>query len=288
VPVASKLRELRDHHALSRMDRRLKPRWRSVVYCGGTVAVKWELRAKLAVTQYCNAWPCPECQPKRRNRLISDLMRGHPNTMITLPMRPIAGMSADSQAKLLSDSFKALRKLIHREARRDLNKTPFPFGAAPEEGWHLNDRGYIPRQVNLIGGKFEYGAVFELTKIGTPHLHVVARVQWIAQAWLSLQWEAYLASPVVHITRARSKKHTVRYVGKYVGKQPARIGKCKRYWFSRGFHIEPKRERRPQIEFGGKWERQAVNLALWCQQQEELGWLIERIDPRTAMSRAPP
>lgn len=288
MPVAYKPKAQVDAQARQRQGFERQLIWQAVVYCGEYIAVKCHDRDRLAITLHCNSWGCGECQPKRRNRLISDLMRGHPNTMITLTMRPRLDLSQAEAAQLLADKFKALRKLLPREARRDVRKDPLPFGAAPEDGWQINERGFVPRQVNLINGKFEYGAVFELTKIGTPHLHVAARIQWIDQAWLSLQWQHYLNSPIVDVRRIDQKRRAAGYVSKYIGKEPTRIGQCKRYWFSRNYFIEPKREKRAHVDFPGRWSREELSLHKWIAFRTWEGCAIERPCARTAIARAPP
>ena len=95
---------------------------------------------------------------------------------------------------------------------------------------------------------FPYFVVFEKTKRGWPHLHVLTRVRWIDQAWLSAQLVDLINAPVVDIRRITDSRMMASYIAKYLGKQPHRFGTCKRYWSTRDWDLRPKFSEIPEGE----------------------------------------
>lgn len=83
-----------------------------------------------------------------------------------------------------------------------------------------------------------YLCVFEATKKGEPHLHILCRVKWIDQAWLSRQMRDLTGAPIVDIRKVRSVKQAANYISKYIGKAPHRFATCKRYWCTRSYKFE--------------------------------------------------
>jgi len=75
-------------------------------------------------------------------------------------------------------------------------------------------------------------AVFERTKKGEPHLHIIARCKWLGQRWLSDQMKELMDAPIVDVRRVTGRRKVASYVTKYIGKDPERFGTCKRYWAS--------------------------------------------------------
>lgn len=83
------------------------------------------------------------------------------------------------------------------------------------------------------GQRLPYIAVLEATKAGRPHLHILARVPWLSQKWLSQACDALLGAPIVWIERITNPAKMAAYVAKYIGKAPHKFIGCKRYWRSR-------------------------------------------------------
>jgi hypothetical protein len=138
-------------------------------------------------------------------------MAGHPTTFLTLTVNPSVGQDAQERARQLSDAW----KIVVKRARRKFPKAPI-----------------------------EYMAVFEETKKGEPHLHIVARAPYIPQRWLSDQMKELIEAPIVDIRKVGSAKNAARYVAKYVGKGPKAFPALKRYWQSFGWDLNtPRRER---------------------------------------------
>lgn len=157
----------------------------------------------------CNRWSCAECCEKRRSRLKSEAFRGRPNAFITLTVNPKIGTGPDHRARDLVEAWRKVR----RRAKIKWGNVRIPFIA-----------------------------VFEETKAGEPHLHILCRLKWIPQNWLSDQMKAEIGAPIVDIRRVTSKSKVASYVAKYVGKNPEKFGGCKRYWRSLDYLIEPRKE----------------------------------------------
>ena len=179
-------------------------------YCGETSLVKHQGPLRTVTSLRCRSWKCPDCVDGRRRRLIAELLGGQPGVMLTLTHKPQPGQSVEEAAAALSHAWRLLRL----RAMRHYNLTKLPFMA-----------------------------VFEATKLGRPHLHILLRVKWLDQQWLSTQMDDIIQSPVVHIRRLDSKGRAAAYVAKYCGKSPHQFAKCKRYWKSQDYEQRPKDSR---------------------------------------------
>lgn len=172
--------------------------------------VKHEGQILTARPLLCKCWSCEYCRPIRYAWLRRDARSGNPNLFVTLTSRVRNDISPDQAARNL---VKAWRK-VKAAARRKY----------PQE-------------------KFEYLAVFEETKQGWPHLHILTRGKWLDQSWLSAQMDRLTDSPIVDVRRIRSKGAVAAYVAKYVSKASAAFKGCKRYFLSRGYLSPARRSR---------------------------------------------
>ncbi len=166
------------------------------MYCGDWSLVKATGSRIEAVTLRCRAWDCPFCYPGRQAQLIALAFSGNPTRFITLTVRPRAGQSPTARARALT---RAWPVIVKRACRK---------------------YGYK---------KIDYFWVLEATKRGEPHLHILSRVPWLDQKWLSLQASDILNAPVVDIRKATTPGEVAAYVCKYVGKAPHRFGTVNRY-----------------------------------------------------------
>lgn len=162
----------------------------------------------------CKRWSCPDCCHKRRARLTHEAHRGKPNTFLTLTVNPAVGTGPDHRARLLKESWTK----IHRQAKK----------LQPD-------------------GKLPFLAVFELTKAGEPHLHILCRSKWIDQKWLSERMEEEMGAPIVDIRRIDNPKSASLYVSKYVSKNPERFPGTKRYWRTQDYFVLEKEEFTPVL-----------------------------------------
>jgi len=154
----------------------------------------------------CKCWECERCGPKKKKQLMYLARKGNPTKMITLTVSSRCGEDPTSRARLLVTCWRQLR----RKARK------------------------IFRQ-----SKIEFLAVFEKTKAGEPHLHILTRMQYVPQAWLSSEMDRLIASPIVHIRAIKNKKMASIYVSKYVAKNPERFKGTKRFWRSFDYVKKP-------------------------------------------------
>jgi len=147
----------------------------------------------------CRCWSCEECRPRRVAQLKALASEGHPNTFLTLTVNPAFGDDPDDRARKLSRAW----RLVRQRAMRKYRYKSLPFLA-----------------------------VFERTKADEPHLHILLRVAWLDQRWLSNQMAELMGAPIVDIRRVTSERGAARYIAKYLGKDPHSFDGCKRYWRS--------------------------------------------------------
>jgi len=83
--------------------------------------------------------------------------------------------------------------------------------------------------------QLEYFLVWETTRRGWPHVHIIARAPWIPQAWLSCQWQELTGASIVDIRRLQQGPGIALYIAKYLSKQLRAPRGFKRYRSSRNF-----------------------------------------------------
>jgi len=156
---------------------------------------------------WCKSWLCEYCAPIRQKQLMAQAVSGNPNKFITLTSRyrPDEMTPSDAARQLVH----AWRMVVQRGKREKLFKD------------------------------IQYIAVFELTKKGWPHLHILARCSFLAQSWLSDRLREYADSPIVDVRTVKSRKRAAWYIAKYTAKAPTKIDGCKRYWRTRGYDLSP-------------------------------------------------
>lgn len=167
--------------------------------CTDLTLVKHDKTSSTAEPLRCRSWQCEHCNPLRRKRLVREAAHGEPRTMITLTVNPSVLGSPTERAQALVAAW--------REVRRQAKKR----------------YGYK---------KISFLAVFERTKRGEPHLHILSRVKWIDHSWLSNLMKSLIGAPVVDIRHVDKARNVARYVSKYIGKDPQPFEGCKRYWRS--------------------------------------------------------
>ena len=156
----------------------------------------------VAIPLLCRSWGCAWCRPIRQRQLVRLAESGTPNRFVTLTSNPSTGTSPAARAHALAVAW----RLVCKRWRR----------ANPE-------------------GTLEFLAVFEATKAGEPHLHILCRSGYIDQRWLSRQMKAIANAPIVDVRKVTNASTYARYIAKYVGKTPQRFGTCKRYWVTPGY-----------------------------------------------------
>jgi hypothetical protein len=159
---------------------------------------------------WCKSWHCEYCAPIRQKQLMRQAADGHPRKFITLTSRYRPDeMSADQAAQQLVHAW----RMVVQRAKR--------------EG---------------IWTECQYIAVFEGTKKSWPHLHILARCNFVVQKWLSDRLREYADSPIVHVRAVESRRRAAWYVAKYTAKAPDKFQGCKRYWRTHGYDLSEGRK----------------------------------------------
>jgi len=201
-----------------------------------TILVQTDSKIKVLPFQ-CKRWSCEDCFQTRLRRLRLEAADGLPNTFLTLTSRFRSDITPDEAARDLVRAWRNIRQRAAREGYAD--KIPFL-------------------------------AVFEETRQGWPHLHILCRAPFIPKRWLSERMAEYTDSPIVDIGRIKSRKHATWYVAKYVSKGPGRFEGCKRYWRSHDYSLAAARAAPGEYK---NWD------AVWCVQ-----WTQEGIRESLAMA----
>lgn len=202
----------------------------------------------------CRSWLCEGCFEYRLWRLKNLARSGNPSTFITLTCSQKHYPNPNEGARAL---VQAWRNIIQRAAR---------------EGLMTN---------------CQYLCVFEETEEGWPHLHILARMPYLDQAWISERMDEYMNSPVCWISEVKSQKHAAWYVSKYISKGPGRFDGCKRYWTSQGWNLT-KQTDEDKIKPAGSWSvivmQTAASLA---RRLAGLNWVVEKDDTEYAYTGRP-
>lgn len=212
--------------------------------CGEASLVNQGSGQVRAVSLRCRAWGCPLCQPDRQRQLVALAASGKPTVFVTLTSNPKIGASSASRARALARAWPVI-------VRRACAK--YGYSSIP------------------------YFCVFEATKRGEPHLHILARVKWIDQRWLSNQMRELTGSPIVDIRKVRSVKQAASYISKYIGKAPHRFATCKRYWRTRSWDLSTWKPEPIAGDWSNHWEVRDRPLAYWKAAWEVLGCTIEQV-----------
>ena len=168
----------------------------------------------------CHCWHCDECRPIRTARLVAEAKAGNPTLFITITSRNPGHGCAHAAAVRLAHAW--------REARRR----------------YVKDHG---------PGSLPFLAVFERTKRGWPHMHIVARAKWVSAVWLSNTMLELLDSPEVDVQAIHEKSKVAAYVTKYISKNPERYEGTKRYWRSLDWLAPPDPEDQAPRQRGAAW-----------------------------------
>jgi len=157
---------------------------------------------------FCRRWSCPQCRPWLRKRLRKRLLAGNPTALLTLTCNPTEWPDPTTAIRGLSTSVNRLFKRLRRR---------FPAG-------HI-----------------QYALVWEWTKAGWPHAHLLIRAPFIPQALVSNLWAELTGSPIVDIRAVKSRAQVANYVTKYLSKDLVDVPFLKRFRTSRLYSAPPPR-----------------------------------------------
>lgn len=244
------------------------------MFCSELTAVKDAPTRLIAKPLHCRRWSCEECAPIRRRELRHLGKRGKPGLFITLTSKPHPDRTADEQAQRLVEAWRKLVRRAEAEARRDPRQRPEPYGVELDPERITFDQHGVARQVRLQGEKLPFLAIFERTKSGEPHLHILARAEWISQEWLSKTMQALHDSPIVWIERVTNTEKALHYVTKYCAKAGDHFQGTKRYWRSQDFEIEPEETNKSSEEEPGAWHCHAQRIDQYIATMKTRGYFV--------------
>jgi len=132
----------------------------------------------------------------------------------------------------------------------------------------------------------EYLAVWERTRQGWPHLHVLLRGPYQPQRVVSALWSSLTGSPVVWFTKLDGTSAGARYVAKYLTKDPDPFHRGRALRASRGFLIEPMRPQGRRFCTLGPVKVYRESVWVWLEEQLDQLRLIELRDDGIAAAVA--
>lgn len=189
----------------------------------------------------CRSWNCDFCRPARKKRVCREAAAGNPQIMVTLTVTPRWGRDKVDRAKGLVAAW------------RDFVKIAKEYHKYPD----------IP-----------YFVVFEATKKGEPHLHILCRVPYISHKLLSEFMGARMKAPNVWIDECTSNRNAARYVAKYIGKAPGKFGTCKRYWQTRSWQTPKEEDEYGGFRKGDTPERSRLSVDEWIIWARQVGYPV--------------
>ena len=192
-------------------------RLRSQAYCmkSSIVGQNKERTHVITIPMPCKSWDCKVCGPRKRAIWIQRLTAGKPEREITLTC-PVGKFASSDCAAILMK--KAWAKLVGK--------------------------------IRRVWGPFEYALVFELTKNGTPHMHILCRGSYIAQKWISRWWDKLGIGPVVYIQSVKGEKlhaaHACKYLAKANGQSAAILAPLRIIQTSSNYELEQPEKTLPE------------------------------------------
>jgi len=167
----------------------------------GTLVLQHHQVTKL-LPKLCGKWSCPSCGPRRARRLRSRLNRTTPTRLITLTVRADASVPAAAQLARANKAWSILGRRYRRK-----------FGT------------------RAIG----YAKIVELTKAGTPHLHILANVPYIHHTALSAAWKELTGAHIVDVRAVKRERGIAGYLTSYLTKAMAVPTGMRKWSSSKGF-----------------------------------------------------
>jgi hypothetical protein len=180
-----------------------------------------------AIPLRCRKWDCHTCGPRNRRRLLRCLASTQVDTLMTLTCSRVRYRTPRLAFIHLSRAIPHLMKRLRRT---------------------------FPRS------RIEYFCVWEQTRSGWPHVHVLFRGPYIPQRCLSRQWDALTGSPVVDIRHVDTRRTVAAYVSKYLVKQPHVPPGFRRFRTSRSFWQEESPTRRSHPDPDNPWRLRSDSI----------------------------
>lgn len=150
----------------------------------------------------CKKWGCETCHQMNRMKVMHAARKGEPNLFMTLTCDPAQYSSPDEAARDMKRGLVALRRRIERK-------------------WKVKRIPFI--------------VVFEKTKKGWPHMHLLLRAPYMHWKVLRAMWKDISGAHQVDVRFIKKKSQVLFYVTKYIGKDLAAFEGCKRWWRSHNY-----------------------------------------------------
>lgn len=225
------------------------------MFCSEWALVKDE-GAKITIMPLrCKCWTCDVCRPIRAARLVWEAKRGKPNLFVTLTSRRTPGGCPHAAARALSHAWRTVRREYIKEHGK---------------------------------GSLAFLVVFEATKSGWPHLHMVARCKWLSQKWLKKRMGELIDSKHVDVRRIRGLSKVAHYVTKYIGKNPHRFIGTKRYWRSLDYLFPSDEEEDIYDGIWNRWEVERFNWLTTIKYYVDEGYILAMGRHEAVLTRCKP
>ena len=179
----------------------------------------------------CKRWSCPECAQVNRMKVMHSARKGRPNLFMTLTCDPSLHDSPDDAARDMKRGLVLLRRRIERK-------------------WKVKNIPFI--------------VVYEKTKKGWPHMHLLLRAPYMHYKVLRAMWREITGAFEVDVRFIKKATQVLFYVTKYIGKDLHAFEGCKRWWRSHNYNVV--QEEMPPVHFfGGGYQKYATpfHLAKW-------------------------
>jgi hypothetical protein len=129
------------------------------------------------------------------------------------------------------------------------------------------------------GTRFEYFLVWERTKAGWPHAHILLSANRPSKHWLSEEWKALTGSYIVDLQTIASSEHAARYLTKYLTKDP-QVPEGHRRWRRSAHFFQTAKEPPPfKRQVASGWTKQPrpplAQALVWLRQ----GFALDLQDP---------
>lgn len=213
-----------------------------MAYCQSGSIVNVAPGSIRVATLKCKAWTCPECRPMRQSRLVAEAVGGNPTIFLTLTSRKRDDITREEAARQLSYAWRLTRLRLLRRTKR---------------------------------ARLPFLAVFEETKNGWPHLHIVLRTGWLDRKFISDCMQELISSPVVDLRKIDAKGRVAAYVAKYVGKDCQKFGTSKRYWKSKDYEQRTLKERDKRSLPNSVWTVSPDNIRRLWSRYTSWEWQLE-------------
>lgn len=203
---------------------------------------------------YCKSWNCRRCAHVNKRRLLRRLEGVESTTFMTLTCNN--KLWGNPGAAWVSMSI-AVNHLLKRMRRQ----------------WP--------------SAELEYFLVWEKTKQGWPHAHLLLRAPFIPQDWLSRHWEELTGAPIVDIRQVHTPVQAMNYIAKYLAKEPAAPPHCKRFRSSKKFFGTVVPMDNPRGRQMSSWRLEAEDPATIARALSLRGYSIALEDNETFVAYPP-